>query len=316
MNLKGQERVKEILTRMQEKGKVPTALLFYGPTGVGKTVASLDMAKGILCLSEVPWGCGECPSCRRIEKTAKLILEEDWEDISLYEEEGGRRVFLYLMGEHPDFVFVPPHGNSVKIDQIRAVKEFVLSKPALSKRKVVVVDEAHLMTKESSNALLKVLEEPPLGTHFILVTDSKDSLPQTVVSRTVQVEFPLLDRETFTSIVGDPDLYEISEGSVTRAKLIKERPEVLELVKDFLSLEPVKVYEVAKKVENMDTKGRELFFYVLEGRVREMFWEGKLGYDDLEVLMQRILEIREGIPRGIRMDLALFSLYALMEVRS
>lgn len=315
MNLKGQERVKEVLERIQGRDRVPNALLFFGPPGVGKTVASLDFARGILCLSSLPWGCGECASCRHMDRITKTILSEEWDEISLYQEEEGKGVFLYLMGDHPDFVFVPPHGSSVKIDQIRAVREFAYSKPALSKRKVVVIDRSDLMTRESSNALLKVLEEPPAGTHFILVAETKENLPPTVVSRTQQVEFPPLDRETFTQLVDDPDLYEISGGSVTVAKLIKERSDVLNLVDEFLSFDPLKVYDTAKKLEDTDSKGRDLFFFFLEDRVYRMFREGKLSYDDLEVVMRRIAEIREGLPKGIRVDLALYTLYTLMEVR-
>ncbi len=314
MNLKGQARAKAILERMQEAERIPSALLFYGPSGIGKTVAALDMAKGVLCLNSSPWGCGECPSCRHMNHITDLILKEEWDGLSVYSEEGSRKVFLYLMGDHPDFVFVPPHGASIKIDQVRAVREFSYSKPALSHRKVVIFDRADLMTREAANALLKVLEEPPAETHFILVTDTKEALPPTVLSRTHQVEFLPLDRKTFSEILGDAELYELSGGSVTKARALKERPEVLSMVEEFLSLEPVRVYEVAKKLDTMDTRGKDLFFSLLEEKVYEAFREGRIGYDDHEVIMQRILEIREGIPKGLRVDLALYSIYTLMEV--
>ena len=314
MDLKDQTRAKGILERMQEAGRIPGAVLIFGPSGVGKTVASLNLARGILCNRSVPWGCGECTSCKHMDHITGLILSEDWDEISVYSEEGGKKTFLYLMGDHPDFVFVPPHGASVKIDQIRAVREFSYTKPALSGRKAVVIDRADLMTRESANALLKVLEEPPAQTHFILTAESPASLPPTVLSRTHQVEFTPLDRETFTEITGSPELYELSGGSVTKARILRERADLINMVEDFLSLEPLKVYQTAKRVEDMDTAGKDLFFQLLEDRVYGMFREGRIGYDDLDAIMRRILEIREGIPKGLRIDLALFSIYALMEV--
>ncbi|MDQ7037852.1 MAG: AAA family ATPase [Aquificota bacterium] len=314
MNLKDQTRAKGILERMQETGRIPGSVLIFGPSGVGKTVASLDLAKGILCNRSVPWGCGECISCKHMDHVISLILGDDWEEISVYSEEGGRKTFLYLMGDHPDFIFLPPHGASIRIDQIRAVREFSYTKPALSRGKVVVIDRADLMTRESANALLKVLEEPPAKTHFLLTAESPGNLPPTILSRTHQVEFVPLDRETFGELTGSPDLYELSGGSVTKAKILRERTDLISMVEDFLSLEPLRVYQTAKKVDDMDTAGKDLFFQLLEDRVYGMFREGRIGYDDLDAIMRRILEIREGIPRGLRVDLALFSIYALMEV--
>lgn len=311
MRLKDQERVKKFLETLHSSGRLPNSFLFYGPAGVGKTTCALEFSKGVLCLKREVWGCGECPSCIHFEHTERKILNEEWEEISVYEEEGGKRSFLYLLGEHPDFIFVPPSGSSLKIDQVRGVKEFVNKRPALSKKKVVLMDNVHKMTKESANALLKVLEEPPEDTHFFLVAQGKENLLPTVLSRTYQVEFSPLDRETFYELLGEEnrELYELSGGSVSRARDLKKEDRVFNLVEDLLSGDPKKVYKAVEEAERLEKK--EILVYLLEERARKSFLEGRLDYDRFEVVMGRLGEIRNGIDRGIKLSLALVSLRTL-----
>ncbi len=313
MYLKDQTKVRDFLEKLHLSGKVPGAILFYGPAGVGKTSCALDFSKGILCLNELPWGCDECLSCKHYGQVSRKILEGNWEELSFYEEINGRKTFIYLSGEHSDFVYVPPSGSSLKIDQIRGIKEFVSRKPALSKRKVVVIDEAQTMTNESANALLKVLEEPPLDTHIILISEGKESLLPTILSRTYQVEFPPLERKTFYELFGEEDeeIYEMSGGSITLAKNMKERKEIFSYVDDLLSDEPIRVYEASQKADKLDIEGKEMLLYVLEEKVRNSFLHGKLGYDSFEGVMERIREIRDALKRGIRLSLALMFLRTL-----
>ncbi|MDQ7082330.1 MAG: DNA polymerase III subunit [Aquificota bacterium] len=198
-----------------ERARFRSSLLFYGPSGVGKSTAALDFAKGLLCLEETPWGCGECASCRHVERFIEDVVSGSWEGLSVYEEVGGKNVFVYLMGEHPDLIYVPPSGTGIRIDQVRALKEFSYIRPALSRRKVALIDDAHRLTKESGNALLKVLEEPPLDTILILISEGKENLLPTILSRTFQVEFPPLEEGTFYELLGreDREIYDLSGGA-------------------------------------------------------------------------------------------------------
>ncbi len=313
MRLKDQRRARELLERLSEKKRIPGALLFYGPPGVGKTTGALEFSKGLLCTEGAAWGCNGCPSCTHMEHLISTILAGEWEEISLTEETNGKRTFLYLLGEHPDFIFVPPSGNSIRIDQIRAAKEFSYRKPALSRRKVILIDDAHLMTRESANALLKVLEEPPADTHFILVSEGKDSLLPTVVSRTYSVEFLPLDREDFFRLLGEEDelIYRLSGGSLSKARTLKEKGSLLRSVEDFIGGEPSRLFALSQELEKADIEEKILFLELLEERLREAFLNGDLNYDRFEAMERRIGEIREGVGHGVKFSLALSSLYAL-----
>ena len=313
MKLLGQKRVKDFLEKIHTKGKVPDALLFFGPPGVGKTTASLEFSKGLLCLENTAWGCGECRSCRELESIGEQILSGNWDKLSNYEERAGKRVFLYLSGEHPDFAYVPPSGNSLKIDQIRALREFAYVKPALSHKKVIIVDDIHTMTKEASNALLKVLEEPPAGTHFILISTGIEQVLPTIISRAQRVEFSPLEEESFYKLLGKEDrkLYELSVGSLSTAIRLEEKRELFHLTKDFLSRDPLKVFRVSQSVEKLEDEDKALFLDLLEEELKKHFINKGLNYDKFEMSLRRIEELRSGIGRGLRFSVGLLSLYRL-----
>jgi len=315
MRLRDQFRAKELLEKLYRTERVQGALLLHGPEGVGKTTAAVEFSRGVLCLKGEVWGCGECPSCLHFAHVADAVLEGRWEEISLHDERNGRKVFLYLMGDHPDFVFLPPSGQSIRIDQIRALREFIPVKPALSPRKVVVIDDAHLMTRESANALLKTLEEPPPNTLLVLTARSRDALLPTVLSRTYPVAFAPLDAATLRELLPEleEDICELSGGSYTRAKTLREKRELLGYVEDFLRGDPLRVYEIAQRVEKLEVADRLLFVDLVEEKAPALLSQKGLGYDRVEMFLERLSELREGIPRGIRMALALTALSALVE---
>ncbi len=308
-----QERVRDLLEKIYSLGKIPHALLFHGPQGVGKSTFALSFGKGVLCLKEKVWGCGDCSSCREFGKVAKAITSGSWEGLAHHEEKEGKRVFLYLTGEHPDFIYVPPSRNSVKIDQIRAVKEFANLKPVLSRKKLIVIDDADTMTKEASNALLKVLEEPPVDTYFILIAHELNALLPTVLSRVQGIEFPPLEEGAFYKLVGkkNRELYELSQGSITRAKLLEDKLDITKMVSDFLTLEPVKVFNVASKIDKLDEEEKRLFIELLESHIERKLLLEELNYDRFEMLIGRLGELRSGISRGIKLGLGLVSLRVL-----
>ncbi|MHB8867516.1 MAG: DNA polymerase III subunit delta' [Thermoleophilia bacterium] len=138
-------------------GDVSHAYLFTGPPGVGKSEAALAFAAGLACRDG---GCSVCDTCRRV-----------------------------LAGLHPDVELVVPEGAFITIEQIREINRDVAMKPFESAVRVYVILEAHALNVVAANAFLKTLEEPPQHAHFILVTHSPETLPQTVISRCRRVPF-------------------------------------------------------------------------------------------------------------------------------
>jgi len=148
------------LTNLLSAKEIPQALLFSGPKGAGKTSAARIVARALNC--EKVKGvdpCGKCPSCLEI-----------------------------LSGNSLDVVEIDAASNR-GIEEARSLKDRAYLSPARLKRKVFVVDEVHMMTRDAFNALLKLLEEPPKQTVFILCTTDEEKIPETVLSRLVKVRF-------------------------------------------------------------------------------------------------------------------------------
>lgn len=167
------------LLTLFSKNTVPHALLFTGIEGIGKRTAARAFAmtlncsesekkKDPLCVSGDAvsvYPCGVCRSCKKI-----------------------------LSDSHPDIISIKPAGNLIKIAQIRDLCAKLLIKPNEAKTRVVIIHDAHAMNVESSNALLKSLEEPPSNTMFILVTNQASDLLATIVSRCQQIGFSPLSK--------------------------------------------------------------------------------------------------------------------------
>jgi len=135
----------------------PHALLLYGQQGVGKSHLAALLTATLLCKQSTPsWlPCGDCYDCS-----------------------------LLQAGHHPDKYLITPEDKQVviKIDQIRAVTEFVYQSAHSGRRKIVIINPAEAMNHYAANALLKLLEEPPARTHWILISNDKQ-LPATILSR-------------------------------------------------------------------------------------------------------------------------------------
>ncbi len=151
----------EVLRRALEQDRLPHAMIFAGPDGVGKKTLALLLAQSLNCLGDSRGEiCGACASCRKIGA-----------------------------GSHPDVRIVEPDGAYIKIDQVRAVIGEIAFQPFEARRRVVVFDEADRMRLEGANSLLKTLEEPPSRTILILVTTRPYMLLGTICSRSQLLRF-------------------------------------------------------------------------------------------------------------------------------
>lgn len=136
------------------------SLLLAGPKGSGKTSTARILAKAVNCLNlKDGEACGECINCLEIEKGNSLdIMEID-------------------------------AASNRGIDDIRTLKENAYLSPVRLKKKIFIIDEVHMLTKEAFNALLKLIEEPPKSTLFILCTTDAQKIPETVLSRLMRIDF-------------------------------------------------------------------------------------------------------------------------------
>lgn len=150
----GQDTVKKVLSLAALQDKVAPAYLLSGTRGVGKTTIARIFAKALNC-KNAPTGepCNECEACRRITQGAFVdVIEIDG-------------------------------ASNRGIDDVRKLRESVGYSPIEGRYKVIIIDEAHMLTKEAFNALLKTLEEPPSGVVFILATTEPHKFPVTILSR-------------------------------------------------------------------------------------------------------------------------------------
>ncbi len=163
----GQEFITETLRNAVATGRVAHAYIFAGPRGVGKTTTARIVAKALNC--ENPKNgepCNQCLQCVEIVK-----------------------------GSHPDVIEIDAASNR-GVDQIRELRESVHYAPVKGKKKVYIIDEFHMLTKEAFNALLKTLEEPPEHVVFILATTELDRIPPTILSRCQKFIFRRIPEET------------------------------------------------------------------------------------------------------------------------
>ena len=156
----GQEHITSVLRYECETGNVSHAYLFCGSRGTGKTTCAKILAKSVNCEAPVNGNpCGKCASCRAIDD-----------------------------GSATDVVEMDAASNR-GVDDIRILRDEVVYSPSMLKKRVYIIDEVHMLTREAFNALLKTLEEPPEYVVFILATTELHKLPATIISRCQRFDF-------------------------------------------------------------------------------------------------------------------------------
>jgi len=204
----GQEHVTKTLKNAISQERIPHALLFGGPRGVGKTSVARIMAKALNCENgPTPAPCNVCVNCREITAGSSLdVLEIDG-------------------------------ASNRGIDEIRELREQVYFSPVSSAYRIYIIDEVHMLTREAFNALLKTLEEPPHHAVFVFATTESHKVPATIISRCQCFDFRRISikqiADSLKAIAGNEGigisdraltwLAESSEGSLRDAQSLFDK---------------------------------------------------------------------------------------------
>lgn len=185
----GQEHITTTLKNAIRNNRLAHAYLFAGPRGVGKTTTARILAKTLNCLQPVDFEpCNECEMCKSFNTSQSLdIIEIDG-------------------------------ASNRRIEEIRTLRDSVKYAPTKGSYKVYIIDEVHMLTNESFNALLKTLEEPPEHTIFIFATTDVHKVPLTIISRCQRFDFRRIELETIKSLlksIAESENIEIDDQSLT-----------------------------------------------------------------------------------------------------
>jgi len=288
--IRAQEGPISILKKALDHGRVPTAYLFTGPPGCGRMMAALATAASLNCQSGAI-ACGSCSSC-----------------------------LLYAAGNHPDLYLIglPEGKRQIVIEQIR---EQILAraylKPMSGETSTFIVQDAHLMNMNASNAFLKTLEEPPETSRFILIATDRDSVLPTISSRCQTLAFSPLPRQVVEDILVEEGIQKpeasllaaMAKGSVKKALAYHLTGALEDLAGEFEPLSSLHNYGVGQLLDLAQRWGRNrqdalgvLEFMAQWYRDMMILFEG--APVDQVIHVAHIQELRKGADRIGGLNLA------------
>ena len=168
----GQDKTKRVVGSWLRTGRIPRSILIAGSTSSGKTTSARIIGRAALCAEpKNGTACGECRACKSFDA-----------------------------GNHPDYIEIDAASDR-GIDAIRTLTQRVTMLPMFGKKKVVILDEAHQLTPQAWQAMLKTLEEPPLHVVFMILTTNPEKLPQTIIGRCSALKLQAVSVEECTELL-------------------------------------------------------------------------------------------------------------------
>jgi DNA polymerase-3 subunit delta' len=251
-NVLGQQKIKKILAGQIKSGKIPHAYIFMGQNGVGKRFTAVEFAKTLNCslndFSKTDAGaCGKCLNCEKISKN----IHPDLHFIDFAKQ-------AEMLDEDAE------KQKTLKIETIRYMQKEISTKAHEAKWKFFIVEPAEKMNASAANSLLKTLEEPPDNTIIILIARHKETIPQTIVSRSQTLFFQPLGQNEISS-------YLMLNHSLTASK-----------AQETASLCEGSIEEAEKLIDDSESEGLALWL--------------KLKNEDLNI--SQILELSRRLARG------------------
>lgn len=239
----GEIEILKTIKNSLKNNRMSHAYLFTGPRGVGKTTTARLIAKGLNCLDNgiTDEPCGLCENCIAIEK-----------------------------GNFIDLIEIDAASNR-GIDEIRALKDKINYQPVKGRKKVYIIDEVHMLTKEAFNALLKTLEEPPGHVVFILATTEPDKVLDTIISRCQRYDFLPVSLEEMSGklseiaknegITIEEDCYKIIHEKATGS--MRDAISIFEKIVSYYLDQEIKLEDVEKVLGVIPRKKLEHFLDII-----------------------------------------------------
>ncbi|HHF58062.1 MAG TPA: hypothetical protein ENL41_01395 [candidate division WOR-3 bacterium] len=240
----GQARAKNVLKKITLENNIPPFLMFIGPEGVGKATLALEFAKALNCENEEKRPCSNCNTCRLMSQ----FQHPDLYILTPNPEESIEK--MRITGELRTDLYDPT--KDIKINEVRELeRELWKSGTYIARYRIVIVLNGENLNRESQNALLKTLEEPPPETIIIFVVSDLSRILETISSRARKIFFSYLEFKDFknypftlTNKISLPLLFRLSNGSIGVAKrllgseTIRKRKDIVEalLTADFKKL--------------------------------------------------------------------------------
>ena len=239
----GNEETKKILENSIKTQKISHSYMFIGQSGIGKFMVAKEFAKAVLCQG-VQKPCDKCEACIKFNG-------ENNPDIQIIDE---------------------VEEKSIKTETIKEMIKGVYEKPIASSKKVYIINDAHKMTKEAQNSLLKTLEEPPEYVLIILITENENLLLNTIKSRCTKVKFNSLTNNEIIKILREKyeynevpeNILEVAGGSVIHALSAMGKENIFNEIKTIFSkLENTNIIDLLNKKDTI-FKDKDSIYEVLD----------------------------------------------------